>query len=134
MNTITKTLSIAALAMILPVMAISASAADMPQSKAPLTSLTGSNSNDNTRLIASTTAEKTIQVAGRRHGVGLAAGIIAGAAAVAILSGSARAHHRDVHAPYGNHRARYYNRCDRWYDRCEYGNRRACRKYYRHCD
>ncbi len=79
---------------------------------------------------------KKIVVAGRRgrrwrrRGAGLAAGIIAGAAAAAILSGAARArYHRHYYYDDG-----YYGRCDRWWHRCQYGNRRACRKFYRRCD
>lgn len=60
----------------------------------------------------------------RGRGVGIAAGIIAGAAAAAIISGAARAERRrDYHG----------DRCGYWDYKCSQGHGWACRKYDNRC-
>ncbi|MEO1206944.1 MAG: hypothetical protein AAFV45_11485 [Pseudomonadota bacterium] len=115
----------------------SASAAEVRHLTAPSTSLTGGTVIADTGLAAARKASEgeVIKTAGRR-GRGLAAGLIIGAAAAAIIAGSSRAHARRGH----HYQERHYrgrghgNRCERWYFRCEDGVRRACRKFYRYCD
>lgn len=127
-----------ALALLTPLAVGGASAAPvdaLPMVAAPTTALTGGTVIADTGLAAARAAEKanTIVEARRfRRGRairGLAAGIIAGAAAAAILSGAARAHDRSY-----RYRDSHYDRCEAWYYRCQDGIRRACGKYYRYCD
>ncbi len=138
MHSIRRTLIAAVAALLIPFAAGSASAAPVdatPLQQAPAVSLTGGTVVADTGLAARKAAEKasTIVEARRyRRGRavrGLAVGIIAGAAAAAILSGAARAHDR----PY-RYRGEHYDRCEAWYFRCRDGFDRACRKYYRYCD
>ncbi|MEM1372317.1 MAG: hypothetical protein AAGG72_08860 [Pseudomonadota bacterium] len=136
MNILRATLMAALLAFMGPIGIHQASAAavsgDLPTLSDPVGALTGGTVVTDTGLAQSRLAseQETVQVAGRRLR-GLAAGLIVGATAAAIVAGSARAHKR---RRYHRHH-RHYNRCERWYDRCEYGGRRkACRKFYRYCD
>lgn len=76
---------------------------------------------------------QVIKTAGRR-GRGLAAGLIIGAAAAALIAGSAKARGHHHYSGHSYKRRRHYNRCERWYYRCEDGVRRACKKFYRYCD
>lgn len=137
MNIIRRLLIVSGLALLLPFTALQASAAEVPLAAAPslpgTASIMGGTVVADTGLAADRIAQeaKLVKTArrwrrGRRLG-GLAAGLIIGGAAAAILSHSARARDR-----------RYYRRrrgrCERWYYRCEDGSRRACRKFYRYCD
>ena len=141
MNAICKALATTTVVLAGSVFASLASAAEIPTSATPQTSLTGSATSAPTGLIPTASKQNTIKVAGRYRrrwrgrrfyrrrrgwsGPGIAAGIIAGAATAAILSHSYRRYPR-----YG-----YGYRCDRLYYRChELGYRGSCRRFYRHCD
>ena len=133
MQAIRKILFAGAVALMIPLSAGTASAAAVATPGLDKPALTGSTVIADTGLAKQRLAVKEntiVEARRRRRGRafrGLAAGIIAGAAAAAIISGASRAHGR----PY---RSRRYDRCERWYYRCEDGVRRACRKYYRYCD
>ncbi len=119
-----------------------ASAAEIPTTPAQTKSLTGLALAGPTGLLPEASKQNVIKVAGRyrrwrrgrypryygyrrRRGPGIAAGIVAGVAAAALLSHSARAH---------SYRG-YGYRCDRLYYRChERGYRSSCRRFYRYCD
>jgi len=130
MKAIRKALGILAIALLMPLTAGAASAAQVPHvTGAP--SVSNASTGQPTGLVTKSVQPKTIKVAGRR-GRGLALGIIAGVAAAAVLSGAARAHDRR----YRRHPRRHYrrrHRCDRWAYKCDYGNERACYKFDRYC-
>lgn len=137
MKSIRNLLAAGVLALALPLAAGQASAAEAKLDTPVQSTLTGGTVLAQTGLVGKRATEKSgyIVEARRRRGRairGLAAGIIAGAAAAAIISGSSRAN--AGHRPYRSHRNNHYDRCERWYYRCEDGIRRACRKYYRYCD
>lgn len=133
MNAFTRFLGIAMLAIAVPLFATSASAAEVRHPGAAALTLNGQAS-PATGLFAQSLPEgEKIVVAGRRGRVGAA--IVGGIIAGALIAGAARAHNRrGGHVDYYYHRDRYDNRCERWLYKCDYGNRRACRKFYRHCE
>lgn len=130
MNAIRNALGILAIALLMPLTAGAASAAQVPHvTGTPLVS--SPTTSQPTGLVTKSVQPKTIKVAGRR-GRGLALGIIAGAAAAAILSGAARGHDRYYYRSHRRHHRRRH-RCNRWAYKCDYGNDRACYKYDRYC-
>ena len=70
-------------------------------------------------------ATSTPAEAGRR-GRNVAVGVLAGAAALAIIANSNRAHASDY--SYGR-RDGWRARCNRWYNRCQDGSDWACEKF-----
>lgn len=136
MKAIRNALGILAIALVMPLSAGAASAAQVPHvTGTPSVSgaTTSQRTGQPTGLVTKSVQPKTIKVAGRR-GRGLALGIIAGVATAAILSRAARGHDRYYYRSYHRKpRYRRRHRCDRWADKCDYGNDRACYKYDRYC-
>ena len=132
MKAICNALGILAIALLMPLTAGAASAAQVPHVTGQ-PSVSSATTRQPTGLVTKSVQPKTIKVAGRR-GRGLALGIIAGAATAAILSGAARGHDRYYNRSYRRQpRYRRRHRCDRWAYKCDYGNDRACYKYDRYC-
>jgi hypothetical protein len=70
--------------------------------------------------------------AGRR-GRNIAAGVLVGAAALAIIAGSANANNRNSgyrsNSGYGGGRQSFWAKCDRWLRECNNGYDYSCEKY-----
>ena len=60
----------------------------------------------------------------RRRGAKIAAGVVLGAAALAIIANSNRANASSYNGP-----SRWQRQCNRLYNRCVNGNDYACEKY-----
>ena len=125
-----KSVGLALVALAMPIFVMSASAAEprLPQSGGDL-AINGAAAKLPSELFAKKAEPEPIKVAGRR-GARIGAAIVGGIVAGALIAGAARAHRSERH--YYKHR--YVNRCDRWLYKCDYGNRQACRKFYRYCD
>ncbi len=70
----------------------------------------------------------------RRRGAAIAAGVLVGAAALAIAAGAANAGERRSYSY--EERSHYRSggdQCRRWHNHCEDGRDWACRKFDRHC-
>ncbi|MCH9765331.1 MAG: hypothetical protein K0U34_04995 [Alphaproteobacteria bacterium] len=136
MKAIRKALGLSAIALLMPLTAGTATAAQVPDGAAKSATVAAAKTSGPSGLVTKSPEPKTIKVAGRR-GRGLALGIIAGAATAAILSGAARGHDRYYYRSYRRSRypryRRHRHRCDRWAYKCDYGNDRACYKYDRYC-
>lgn len=64
-----------------------------------------------------------------RKGRNIAAGVVLGVAAAAIIANSNRAYASDR----GYRRSGWRSRCNRWLRQCDYGNDYACEKFENRC-
>ena len=136
MKAISKTLVMFALALLMPLSAGAAMAAQAPETTAVGSALTSTDKIVSAGLVQKTVQPETIKVAGH-HGRGLALGIIAGVATAAIVAGASRRHHRHYDYNYNHTNYSYRHRrrrCERWAYRCDCGDDYACHKYYRYCE
>jgi hypothetical protein len=126
-----KFLGLAVLALVLPLFASSAMAAEARHPGEAMKSLSGGTAMPTMLLGKANLQPEKIVVARRwRRGRGVGAAIVGGVIAGALIAGAARAHDEERYY----YRRRHANRCDRWLWQCDHGNGRSCRKFYRYCE
>ncbi len=79
-------------------------------------------------------AEKPVGVKVARRGRRVVGAIIALGAAAIIANEVRRSERRRRYRRHHYRRPSRFRRCDRLLRRCDNGYRRACRRFYRHCD
>lgn len=84
-----------------------------------------------TTLLAASTIVPAVSTPAeaRNKGAKIAAGVVLGAAALAIIANQNKANAGEYREERRPRRSGFWNTCNKWYNQCSNGNNYACEKY-----